>query len=247
VIANLLTNAARYTDPEGYIAITAARENDVLMLTVTDNGVGIDPELLPRIFDLFVQDTRTSDRGQGGLGIGLTLIRSLVQLHGGTVTAHSPGVGRGSEFRVRLPALVGEALAPPPAPAPARRLISMRTRRVLLVDDNADAADLLADFLREAGHEVVLAHDGAQALRALETFSPEVALLDIGLPVMDGYELAARLRDRLPLRLAALTGYGQDHDRARSLTAGFHAHFVKPVAPQALLEYIDGTPPETRS
>jgi CheY-like chemotaxis protein len=211
------------------------------VVSVKDNGEGIEPQLLAQVFDLFVQGTRSADRRQGGLGIGLTLVRNLVQLHGGRVIARSEGPGRGSEFVVHLPALPpGDTARPPERQRGPERTLSASPRRVLVVDDNVDAAELLADLVRAAGHEVELAHDGPQALRALDTFRPDVGILDIGLPVMDGYELAARLRERLPVRLAALTGYGQDHDRARSQAAGFEAHFVKPVAPDQLLAYIDG-------
>jgi CheY-like chemotaxis protein len=240
VIANLLTNAAKYTPAGGAISVSASREGDEVLVSVRDNGNGIDPELLPRIFELFVQGTRAADRGQGGLGIGLTLVRNLVAMHGGQVKAHSDGVGRGSEFVVRLPALPEDAPVREIPIAPVTtQVVRSPARRVLVVDDNADAAELLAEFLRDAGHQVALAHDGPQALRVVETFTPEVAILDIGLPVMDGYELAARLRERMPVRLAALTGYGQEHDRARSRSAGFQAHFVKPISPEVLLRYVD--------
>jgi signal transduction histidine kinase len=239
VIANLLTNAARYTDAGGLIQVGALEDGGQVVLSVKDNGIGIDAEALPHVFDLFVQGTRSSDRGQGGLGIGLTLVRNLVAMHGGQVVATSAGLGHGSEFVVRLPALGRVEAGAGQALPRDNRVVTSRTRRILVVDDNADAAELLAEYLRQAGHLVALAHDGAQALRLVESFTPDVAILDIGLPVMDGYELAGRLRERLPLRLAALTGYGQEHDRARSVTAGFHAHFVKPISPEVLLEYID--------
>jgi PAS domain S-box-containing protein len=244
VLSNLLTNAAKYTEPGGVITLSAWREGHEIVVATRDNGIGIDPSLLPHVFDLFVQGPRASDRAQGGLGLGLTLVRTLVELHGGTVAAKSDGIGRGSEFVVRLPACApGEAGDATPAARPSQQS-SGTQRRVLVVDDNVDASDLLGEMLRDAGHEVVVVHDGAQALRAVETFLPEVAVLDIGLPVMDGYELAERLRERLggatPVMIA-VTGYGQEHDRARSRHAGFAEHFVKPIMPAKLLSFIDHT------
>ncbi|HWN71212.1 MAG TPA: response regulator [Haliangium sp.] len=233
VIANLLTNAAKYTDPGGSIALTAEARDGRVIVAVKDNGQGIAPELLPRIFDLFVQGQRTSERAQGGLGIGLALVRNLVELHGGRVEARSDGPGRGSEFVFELPAAQEAPLAPP---APDSALASQRPRlasRVLVVDDNADAATSLADVLSILGHEVQIAHDGPQALAAAESFHATTALLDIGLPVMDGYELVRLLRERWadrPVQYVAITGYGQESDKERARAAGFDAHLVKPVA-----------------
>ena len=237
VIANLLTNAAKYTEPGGRIALRAWRDGHEIVVSVKDNGIGIAPDLLPRVFGLFVQGHRSVDRGPGGLGIGLALVRNLVALHGGSVVAFSDGEGRGSEFVVRLPGVRSvAAVSPTAAVAPAKPVISS-PRRILVVDDNEDAAELLADMLTSVGHEVVVAHDGPQALRAIERFVPDVAVLDIGLPVMDGYELAGKLRealgDKTP-RLIAATGYGQDHDRERSRVAGFELHLVKPLQPDKL-------------
>jgi PAS domain S-box-containing protein len=246
VVANLLTNAAKYTEPGGTIAITARSEADALVVSVADTGMGIEPQLLPHLFELFVQGARPPDRAEGGLGLGLALVKSLVELHGGTVQARSEGRGRGSEFVVRLPALPPLSLqAPTTAPTPARPWrTTERPRQVLVVDDNRDAADLLAETLRAAGHQVEVAHDGPDALARLERFRPEVAVLDIGLPVMDGYELAVRLRDRVAgVHLLALTGYGQDRDRERSRAAGFAHHFVKPIDPDRLLEAVAASPP----
>ena len=250
VIANLLTNAAKYTEPGGNITLRAWRDGHEVVVQVKDDGVGIPRELLPRVFDLFVQGYRASDRGQGGLGIGLALVRNLVSLHHGTVTALSDGPGCGSEFVVRLP-VVREAHAPEPTSAQAAPREPARCalpRRVLVVDDNEDAAELLAEMLDQVGHEVAVATDGPRALAMLDAFQPEVAVLDIGLPVMDGYELAVKLRERLvdvPLRLIAVTGYGQDHDRARSRKAGFELHFVKPLHPDKLITAIErGDPTE---
>ncbi|MGZ3457489.1 MAG: ATP-binding protein [Archangium sp.] len=245
VVANLLTNAARYTDEGGTIVVTAGREAQSVVLRVRDNGIGMPPELIPRVFELFVQGPRTADRKQGGLGLGLSLVRSLVSLHGGTVEAHSDGVGMGSEFTVRLP-MASLSLVPSEVQLPAWKSPSETSRRILLVDDNTDAAELLAELLRLHGHEVLVAHDGPQALTAAPPFEPQIAILDIGLPVMDGYELARRLVGtlaRTPL-LIALTGYGQEHDRIRAREAGFDEHLVKPVDPKVLLTLLEN--PERR-
>src|SRR3569623_1359792 len=239
-VANLLTNAAKYTDAEGHIEVTATLASGEVVLSVKDSGAGIEPDLLPRIFDLFTQGRHSVDRSQGGLRIGMTVARSLTEMHGGSVTARSAGPGRGSEFVVRLPALAPSWTPAAELPAEARlHPRAVRPRRVLIVDDNVDAAELMADCLRAAGHDVALAHDGAQAQGLADTFEPEVGLLDIGLPVMDGSELAGRLKERFALRMAAITGYGQDHDRSRSLQSGFDAHFVKPVHTADLLRYLD--------
>jgi PAS domain S-box-containing protein len=246
LVANLVTNAAKYTEVGGKIEVRAWRDGHEAVLQVKDNGVGIHPSLLPRIFDLFVQGPRTSDRAEGGLGIGLTVVRSVAQLHGGSVVALSDGPGRGSAFVVRLPTSTLEATREPP---PAPLATAAAPRRVLVVDDNVDAASLLGELCTTMGHEVRVAHDGPQALAALDGFSPEVAILDIGLPVMDGYELAARIRERLDhgCRLIALTGYGQEHDRRRSEDSGFAAHLVKPVDPRRVLAIIDETAAPSRS
>jgi len=198
---------------------------------VRDDGAGIAPDLLPRIFDLFVQEERSLARSQGGLGIGLTLVRALVERHGGTIEAESEGPGRGSEIRVLLPLIPPP---PPEEPAPSRetREPGGRPARVLLVEDNLDAAEALGELLRMWGHPVELAHDGGAALQAAREVRPEVVLLDIGLPGMDGYEVARRLRATAGMeavRLIALTGYGQEADRRLSRLAGFDHHLVKPV------------------
>jgi PAS domain S-box-containing protein len=238
VVANLLDNAARYTEPGGRVTVRASRAAHHALLEVVDNGVGIGADLLPRVFDPFVQAERSPDRAEGGLGIGLTLVRTVVRMHGGTVTARSSGPSGGSHFEVRLPILEQVAM-----PAPAAEVLPARRERqasILVVDDNRDAADLLAEVLRDQGHDVQVAHDGHQALQRVISFRPEVAILDIGLPVMDGYELAMALRDRLPeLRLLAVTGYGQERDRARSREVGFEKHFVKPVTLTDLLDALD--------
>ncbi len=232
VIANLLSNAAKYSAPGSAIELRAGRRGACVELSVCDEGIGVPPDLLPRVFDLFVQGRRTIDRADGGLGLGLTIVRRLVELHGGSVTAASAGPGRGSTFTISLPAAPVVEAAPAAAPAPARA-----GTRVLIVDDNRDAAELLAEALTFSGHDTRLAHDGPTALELAETFQPEVGLLDIGLPVMDGYDLARRLR-AIPgggaMKLVALTGYGQESDRRLSREAGFDEHLVKPTDLDAL-------------
>jgi PAS domain S-box-containing protein len=242
VFANLLNNAAKYTPEAGRITMTVRRNRQNIIVEIQDNGIGIDPSLLPRVFELFVQGHQGPDRAAGGLGIGLTLVRSLVLLHGGEVEARSEGLHAGSTFIVRLP-LVDRTLPPEPddelpafvAVAPSKR------RRILLVDDNDDARMLLADVLATFGHKVEVAGDGPAALAILKVFKPDVAILDIGLPGMDGYELAARIHD-LPghrtLRLLALTGYGQPEDAKRTKAAGFDVHLVKPIDFQSLLAHL---------
>jgi CheY-like chemotaxis protein len=233
VFSNLLGNAAKFTPPGGTITIAAGREAQMMVIRVQDDGIGIEAALLPRVFDAFAQAGQASDRSQGGLGLGLSIAKSLVGLHGGQIEAHSAGHGKGSEFVVRLPAPDSKARseAPPLAIATIGQL-KPAALRVLVVDDNEDAATLLSEVLRLEGHEVQVAHDGPGALEARTSFVPDVALLDIGLPVMDGYELAEHLRARYPssdLRLIAITGYGEQRDRIRSRAAGFDDHLVKPV------------------
>jgi signal transduction histidine kinase len=242
VVANLVTNAAKYTEPGGSITLSAASEDGLVVIRVRDDGRGIAPEMLSRVFELFVQGQRSPDRAEGGLGLGLALVRSLVELHGGSVEARSEGVGRGSEFIVRLPPAAARSEAVPAEPAPRAAAEGNPAKRVLVVDDNQDAAELLGEVLRTAGHEVQIAHDGPEALGLLRRFLPQVAVLDIGLPVMDGYELARRLRaaPRLArLRCIAVTGYGQETDRARSRDAGFELHLVKPVDLSTLLQALE--------
>lgn len=240
VVSNLLTNAAKYTEPGGHVTVSATREWDRVSIRVRDDGIGIEPKMLARIFDLFVQDHQALDRSQGGLGLGLAIVRGLVVQHGGSVSVHSDGPGRGAEFNVTLPLIDSRAVRPTPTPElEASSSTSTRRRhRVLVVDDNADAADLLATAIRAAGYETKVAHDGPSALSIAAAFRADVAILDIGLPVMDGYELAARLRQlssSTELRLLAVTGYGQESDRKRSQAAGFDRHFVKPVDVDELL------------
>jgi signal transduction histidine kinase/CheY-like chemotaxis protein len=234
-ISNLLSNAAKYTEPGGEIAVVAVAEGSEAIVRVRDSGIGIEPEVLPRVFDLFVQEKRALDRAQGGLGIGLTVVKSLVDLHGGSVSAHSQGRGKGSEFVIRLPLAPGEEhaaipVAPPPSYVPDPTPTEDRLR-VLVVDDNADAADMLREALRVLGCSVQIAHDGEAALVAASGFAPDVALVDIGLPIMNGYELAGHLRrmEAAPKRIVAVTGYGQETDFQRSRQAGFDEHVVKPI------------------
>ena len=246
IIDNLLTNAAKYSDPGGRIALTVARRGDLAELTIRDAGIGIAPDKLPHIFDLFVQAERRLDRSQGGLGIGLSLVRSLVEMHGGSVTATSQGLGQGSEFVVRLPALpaVPRSLPPDPSQHKARPDSGLPRRKVLVVDDNVDSARSMSILLRQIWkQEVEVAHDGEEALEKFESFQPDVMLLDIGLPGMSGFEVAAKLRRRHdPMRtlLVAMTGWGQEGDLRQSKEAGFAHHLVKPVDLDALRELLVG-------
>jgi signal transduction histidine kinase len=231
VIANLLTNAAKYTDPGGRIQVLGGVHEGHALIRVIDTGIGIAPEMLTRVFDLFSQERQNIDRSQGGLGLGLAIVRSLVQAHGGSVSARSEGDGKGSEFQFRIPLARQEAQAERSKPLPGA-MPAAGSRRILVVDDNLDAAELLADSLSAMGHEARVAFDGPSAMEVAQAFTPDVALLDLGLPVMDGFELAERLKadpKHGALTLIAVTGYGQDLDRQRTQSAGFQAHMVKPV------------------
>jgi PAS domain S-box-containing protein len=234
VLVNLITNAAKYTPPGGRIEVMAERDDAELVLRVRDDGAGIAPEVLPRVFDLFMQGDRALDRAPGGLGIGLTVVRKLVELHGGRVEAHSAGLGRGAEFVVRVPALpeetanAGESTPPTASPTVAR---------VLIVEDHPDVAESLQLLMEVLGHQVRIVHDGESAVRAAQASPPDVMLVDIGLPGMNGYEVARRVRDDPKLArvvLVALTGYGRDEDREAAHRAGFDHHLAKPVEPDAL-------------
>ncbi|HEY5951403.1 MAG TPA: ATP-binding protein [Kofleriaceae bacterium] len=243
VISNLMHNAAKYTEPGGFVTIRAVRDHDEVVLSVTDTGAGIDAEVLPHVFDLFVQGQRSLARSEGGLGIGLTVVRSLVELHGGSVAAHSNGPGRGSEFIVRIPAVASVRAIPQQglSDLDARSDVRAHHGRILIVDDNADIADVLRDYLSWKGFEVYVASDGASALEAAREVIPEVVLLDIGLPKVDGYEVARRLRldPRFAnTRLIALTGYGQRSDRERASQSGFDEHLVKPPDFNELLRML---------
>jgi signal transduction histidine kinase/ActR/RegA family two-component response regulator len=245
VLQNLLVNAAKYTDPGGRIELTVRRRGDEVQISVRDNGIGIEAGLLPKVFDLFTQSTMLLDRAKGGLGIGLALVKSLVGMHGGRVTATSDGPGHGSEFLVWLP--VGSDSRDDAGSAGAPRLEVLRpvvaeeTPQILLVDDNCDAVQSLAQLLAAVGYEVAVAGDAIEALSLLEKSVPRVAILDIGLPGMNGYELAGCIRRRLDGRtpaLVALTGYGQEVDRECARQAGFGHHIVKPVEPETLLRLL---------
>ncbi|HEY0513051.1 MAG TPA: ATP-binding protein [Thermoanaerobaculia bacterium] len=240
VISNLLNNAAKYTMPGGHIWLTAAREGDDAVVRVRDTGIGVPPDVMERVFEPFMQSDGSLARTGGGLGVGLTLVRSLVEMHGGRVEASSPGLGQGSEFVVRLPAHVPAEASLPAEPAAAA---VSRGLRVLVVEDNIDAAESLATLLRLWDHDVNVVHDGRTALEAAREQQPEVVLLDIGLPGLDGYQVARRLRDELHLEhalLVAMTGYGQPEDRRRSQEAGIQYHFVKPVEPLVLRNLLAG-------
>jgi len=241
IVSNLLTNAAKYTPAGGEIRVAAREEDGNVVLCVRDNGIGIAPDVMPTIFDLFVQERQAIDRAQGGLGLGLTIVRNLVERHGGSIAVKSLGVGQGSEFLVRLPLATQvdadqdrrERITSAVEFAAPRAHVG----RVLIVDDNEDAAEMLALALQHKGFETRVANDAPAALRIAAEFVPDIAVLDIGLPVIDGYELASHLRS-LPgldrLHLIAVTGYGQESDRQRAREAGFHHHLVKPVAIEAI-------------
>jgi signal transduction histidine kinase/ActR/RegA family two-component response regulator len=225
--ANVMSNAAKYTPPGGLIRIQVVPRGDSVGVEISDNGAGIAPEFMPRLFELFSQSNRTLDRAQGGLGIGLSVVKKIVEMHGGEVSGRSEGVGRGSTFEITLP-----RMTPATAESPAARISKASPRRIFIVDDNVDAAASLAALLELDGHRTQAAFTSADALTMVESFAPHIVLLDIGLPNMDGYEVARRLRksargDRMTL--IALTGYGQQEDRDRALDAGFDAHLVKPV------------------
>jgi PAS domain S-box-containing protein len=238
VVANLLTNAAKYSAKSGRIRVSLAREGAEARLRVRDAGIGIAPELLPHVFDLFVQGRPSLARPQGGLGIGLTLVRRVVEMHGGRVAAASAGAGKGSEFSVWLPLLSQADKVRAPASAVRRRGAK---RRVLVVDDNVDAAESIAAVLRLYGHEVRCVFEGRSALEEAERYAPDVVVLDIGLPGMDGYEVAQRLRKRPRFGrtpILAVTGYGSEADRQRAHRAGFDHHLTKPVDPDTLQRFI---------
>jgi two-component system CheB/CheR fusion protein len=245
VVLNLLNNSAKYTEEGGRIWLTLEQNEKDAAIRVRDNGMGIAPELLPRIFDLFTQAERTLDRSQGGLGVGLTLVRRLVEMQGGTVMAHSEGPGHGSEFIVYIP-LASHQGASQTSPASSKLSINAtRSRRVLVIDDNVDAAKSLSLLLHHLGHEVETAHDGEEALVRAMSFRPAIVFCDIGLPGMDGYEVARRLRTLTETKhaaLIALTGYGQDRDRVDAGTAGFQVHLLKPISLESLQDVLGTIP-----
>jgi PAS domain S-box-containing protein len=241
VVSNLLDNALKYTPAGGQVTVRIEQIDGDVVLRVRDSGEGIRADLLDRIFDLFVQEPQALDRTRGGLGLGLTLVRRLVELHGGSVAAASEGPGRGSEFSIRLPRLA-EADVPAPAREAGLGPAAPRPRRVLIVEDNADARESLSLLLRLSGHEVETSENAMEGLEKLAAFAPDVMLVDVGLPGMDGYDLARRVRERPAARgvaLIALTGYGQTEDRRRAQEAGFDVHLTKPVEPDRLRKVLD--------
>ena len=240
VLSNLLTNAAKYTDPEGEIRITACCVGEDVVICVVDSGIGISAAALPRVFNMFSQVHSNTDRSEGGLGIGLSLAKGLIELHGGTIEASSAGLGCGSEFTVRLPRRAAAGKSQNPA-TPAIAARPPRQRRILIADDNRDSAETLAALLRMEGHEVTSVHDGPVALSVFSELKPDVALLDIGMPGLTGYEVARKMRQagsKAPLTLIAITGWGQDIDKERAFAAGFDHHLTKPVDPQRLVELL---------
>jgi CheY-like chemotaxis protein/anti-sigma regulatory factor (Ser/Thr protein kinase) len=241
IVLNLITNAVKFTPPGGRIEVAVTDEDGDAVVRVADEGIGMPADLLPRVFDLFVQGRRGLDRAGGGLGLGLTLVRRLVELHGGRVEAHSEGPGRGSVFTVRLPAL---AAAPAgPAAAPTASAAPTPSRRVLVAEDNDDSREMLQVWLQGLEHEVHVAADGVAAVDLALRVRPDIAFIDIGLPGLDGYEVARRIRAEErseAMRLIALTGYGQPEDRRRALDAGFDDHVVKPMDLDALVRALNG-------
>jgi PAS domain S-box-containing protein len=239
VLANLLTNAAKYTDPQGQISLSADCESEQVVIRVADNGIGVSPESMPKIFEMFAQVSSSREKSEGGLGIGLALTRGLIDLHGGSIEGRSAGLGRGSEFTVRFPIKTRDiesdaASVPRPIAAPA-------TLRILLADDNRDAAESLAALLQIDGHDVAMVHDGPAAIEAFARIGPELALLDIGMPGLNGYEVAKRIRQSHPdsaAKLVAITGWGQDDDKTRAIEAGFDYHLTKPVELERLTEIM---------
>jgi CheY-like chemotaxis protein len=244
VIGNLLNNACKFTDRGGHVWLTVEREGREAVVRVRDNGIGIAQEHLPGLWDMFAQVDTSLERSRGGLGIGLTLVKTLVEMHGGIVDAQSDGPARGSEFTIRLP-LLSDAVYPAPQAGVSEPPLPTVQRRVLVVDDSEDGAESLAMLLQLSGHETHVAHDGVEALEAAEKLRPGVVLLDIGLPRLNGYEVCHRLRKEpwgKNVVLVALTGWGQEEDRHRSKEAGFDAHLVKPVDHDALLRLLASLP-----
>ncbi|MES1263227.1 MAG: ATP-binding protein, partial [Peristeroidobacter soli] len=238
-LSNLLTNAAKYTDPRGTIRLRASADDQIVEISVSDTGIGITREALASIFTMFSQVKSAQDRSEGGLGIGLALSKGVVQLHGGTIEARSEGPGKGSEFILRIPRrrMPTTTLRSVITSTPA----ASTKRRVLIADDNRDAAESLAMLLEIEGHCVTVAGDGRQALQIIEEAPPEVALLDIGMPFFDGYEVARRVRADSRSRgifLIAVTGWGQEQDKARAAAAGFNLHFTKPIDPTKLIDLL---------
>jgi CheY-like chemotaxis protein len=241
VFANLLNNAAKYTEEGGRLRLHAELQGTGVVVSVADSGIGITAEMLPRIFEIFSQAKPALVRSQGGLGIGLSLVKGLVELHGGMIEVRSDGPGQGSEFVVRLPNARTTPVEEPPRPGQDEENRPVCKRRVLIVDDNRDSADSLAMLLNVAGHEVGTAYDGEQALETAEALRPDVILLDIGMPKLNGYEVCRRIREQpwgQGTFLIALTGWGQEEDRRRTEEAGFDHHMVKPVDPAVLMRIL---------
>ena len=241
VFVNLLNNAAKFTESGGRITFAAEVRGDELTVTVSDTGIGVAPEMLPMIFDMFAQADRSLEREQAGLGVGLSLARHLVEMHGGSISASSPGLGQGSAFVVKLPCVVESRLGDASQAVDAAPSDATRAQRILLADDNVDLAESLSLRLEMSGHDVRVANDGAAALEMAATFVPDFAFLDIGLPKINGYDLARRLR-AMPAQNAcvfvAVTGWGQEDDRRKAREAGFDHHLVKPVEPEQILDAI---------
>jgi CheY-like chemotaxis protein len=249
IFANLLNNAAKYTQHRGHIWVSAQHVGSQVEVRVRDDGIGLTPEMLPHVFDMFAQADQALSRSQGGLGLGLTLVRRIAELHGGTVQATSAGLGHGCEFIVRLP-LAEKAALVVPEPAPAAPPVAREGMRVLVVDDNVDTSKGMVRLLKMAGYDAQTAHDGQTAIATACAFRPEVVLLDIGLPGMDGYQVAARLRraeDLKGVQIIAVSGYGQESDRRRSQEAGFDRHLVKPVDYEVLLSILANPAPSSQA
>jgi CheY-like chemotaxis protein len=240
VMGNLLNNACKFTDNGGRISLTVEREGEQAVIRVRDSGIGIAADQLPRIFDMFMQVDTSLERAVSGLGIGLTLVKNLVEMHDGTLEVNSEGLGQGSEFVVRLPALVETAKLPPPEPTVSEPTTTT-ARRILIVDDNRDSAESLAMLLKMTGHETHTAYDGLEAVNTAMTFMPDVIFMDIGLPNLNGYEACRKIREQpwgKDMVLIALTGWGQEEDRQKSRDAGFNGHLVKPVEHAALMKLL---------
>jgi signal transduction histidine kinase/ActR/RegA family two-component response regulator len=241
VVSNILHNAAKFTEPGGRITLRVRREGASAVIRIIDTGIGISPESLPRVFELFTQVHSRIDGAQGGLGIGLAIGRRLAEMHGGTVEARSDGPGCGAEFTIRLPVLMSHSTGAPSESTSLADMARLSVRRILVADDNRDAADALSLQLRLAGHDVRTAYDGVDAVAVGDSFEPQVVFLDLGMPRLDGYETARRIRGRVwgsTARVIALTGWGQQQDRHRTADAGFDAHLVKPVAEQDLFRAL---------
>jgi two-component system, chemotaxis family, CheB/CheR fusion protein len=239
VLSNLLTNAAKYTDPGGVLRVRASCSGEIVSISVVDNGMGLPADAIKTVFEMFSQVASSRDHSEGGLGVGLSLAKGLVELHGGEIEARSAGVGRGSEFIVRLP--LRKANVTHKKPTVISTSAPPVSRRILIAEDNRDAGDSLAELLRMDGHDVAVVHNGQEALAAFSAFQPEVALLDIGMPELNGYEVARRVRQGSlgrAVTLIAVTGWGQDRDKAQSLAAGFNHHLTKPIEPDRLLEML---------